>query len=56
MKYYGMIETRQNGRIVKERSQDFDNPLASEAWLHSACREARDMKIRITDHYLMKGE
>lgn len=55
-KFWAVIETKQNGKLIKERSQEFDSPLKSEGWLHTACKEARDLKVKVTDHYLMSAE
>jgi hypothetical protein len=52
MKYQAIIETKQNGKCLKEGSQYFDNKLHAEMWLGNCCKEARDLKIRIIDHYL----
>lgn len=54
MKYWAVIETKINGQVRKERSQDFDNQLDSESWLHKAQCEAKLLKVRVTDHYLCK--
>ena len=54
MKYKALLETRQNGKTIKESSQEFDNQLQAEAWLGSANREARELKVKVTDHYLIK--
>ena len=53
IKHYAVIETKQNGKTIKEHSPMFDNQLQSETWLGSACREARSLNVRIIDHYLM---
>jgi len=55
MQYYGVIETKQNSKRIREYSEYFDNKLQAECWLHACCREARDLKIKITDHYLCEG-
>jgi len=52
MRYFATIETKQNNRVIKERSQDFDNQLQAEAWLGSCVREAKALKVKVVDHYL----
>jgi hypothetical protein len=54
MKYYAILETKQKGKRVKERSQYFDVRLQAEMWLNNCCKQARELKIKITDHYLCK--
>ena len=56
MKYYAVIETKQNGKKIKEQSLLFDNPLQAEMWLSSCNRQAKELKIKVTDHYLANLE
>lgn len=52
MKYFAVIETKYNGQNVKERSEYFNNPLSSQAWLTSCLRQAKELKVKVVDHYL----
>jgi hypothetical protein len=52
MTYQAVIETRQNGRTVKENSPAYDNQLQAECWLESSVREAKELKVKVTDHFL----
>lgn len=54
MKYYSVIETRYKGQAIKERSEFFDNPMQSQAWLSNCLREAKALKVKVLDHYLVK--
>ena len=54
MRYQAIIETRQNGRVIKEHSPLFDNQLSSECWLSQCVRQAKELKVKVTDHYLIK--
>jgi hypothetical protein len=56
MKYQGIIETRQLKGTIKEQSPIFDNQLQAEMWLGNVCREAKSLKVRIVDHYLISKE
>jgi hypothetical protein len=54
MNYQSTIETKQNGQIITEKSPIFNNPLQSEMWLENCVKQARELKIKITDHFLSK--
>lgn len=54
MQYYGIIKTKQNGNTIEERSIVYNNQLHAECWLGSVCREARELKIKIVDHYIIR--
>ena len=53
MEYQAVIETKQKGKVIKELSPKFNNQLQAECWLGSVCREARELKVKIVDHYLI---
>lgn len=56
MKYCGVIETMYKGQAIKERSEFFNNPMQSEAWLSNCLREAKALKVKVLDHYLVKED
>ena len=54
MKFYSVIITKFKGQSVKENSPVFDNQLGAECWLHNCMKEARELKVKVVDHYICK--
>jgi len=50
--YQAIIETKTGNKKVKESSPMFDNQLKAECWLHSCLSQAKELHIKVTDHYL----